>query len=187
MKRVLIVKVTSLGDIVEALPVVADIKRAYPGVEVDWAADEAFAEVVHWSQSVDRVLCAPLRRFKKARSWGETIVKTSSARLRTASSTIAAGHLRRSAQHSESPKRKPLISLHLMGLFLRFRIFRARHFQNERWRLSVEAPYRDDSTISTADESSIAQWRVPALLASLAHHEMAERVRAGKFPRLRPQ
>ena len=71
MKRVLIVKVTSLGDIVEALPVVADIKRAYPGVEVDWAADEAFAEVVHWSQSVDRVLCAPLRRFKKARRWGD--------------------------------------------------------------------------------------------------------------------
>jgi len=71
MKRVLIVKVTSLGDIVQALPVVADIKRAYPGVQVDWAADEAFADVVQWSQSVDRVLCAPLRRFKKARRWGD--------------------------------------------------------------------------------------------------------------------
>ena len=71
MKRVLIVKVTSLGDIVQALPVVADIKRAFPGVEVDWAADEAFAEVVHWSESVDRVLSAPLRRFKKARRWGD--------------------------------------------------------------------------------------------------------------------
>jgi heptosyltransferase-1 len=71
MKRVLIVKVTSLGDIVQALPVVADIKRAYPGVQVDWAADEAFAELVHWSESVDRVLCAPLRRFKKARRWGD--------------------------------------------------------------------------------------------------------------------
>jgi heptosyltransferase-1 len=71
MKRVLIVKVTSLGDIVQALPVVADIKRAYPGVEVDWAADEAFAEMVHWCQAVDRVLCAPLRRFKKARRWSD--------------------------------------------------------------------------------------------------------------------
>jgi heptosyltransferase-1 len=71
MKRILIVKVTSLGDIVEALPVIADIKRAFPGVEVDWAADEAFAEVVHWSQRVDRVLCAPLRRFKKARRWSD--------------------------------------------------------------------------------------------------------------------
>ncbi|CAB3782442.1 lipopolysaccharide heptosyltransferase I [Paraburkholderia fynbosensis] len=71
MKRVLIVKVTSLGDIVQALPVVADIKRAFPGVQVDWAADEAFAELVHWSESVDRVLCAPLRRFKKARNWSD--------------------------------------------------------------------------------------------------------------------
>ncbi|WP_341312899.1 lipopolysaccharide heptosyltransferase I [Paraburkholderia sp. IMGN_8] len=71
MKRVLIVKVTSLGDIVQALPVVADIKRAYPGVQVDWAADEAFAEVVQWSTGVDRVLCAPLRRFKKARRWAD--------------------------------------------------------------------------------------------------------------------
>jgi heptosyltransferase-1 len=71
MKRILIVKVTSLGDIVQALPVIADIKRAFPGVQVDWAADEAFAEVVHWSQAVDRVLCAPLRRFKKARRWAD--------------------------------------------------------------------------------------------------------------------
>jgi heptosyltransferase I len=71
MKRVLIVKVTSLGDIVQALPVVADIKRAFPGVQVDWAADEAFAEVAHWSESLDRVLSAPLRRFKKARHWAD--------------------------------------------------------------------------------------------------------------------
>ena len=71
MKRVLIVKVTSLGDIVQALPVVADIKRAFPGVQVDWAADEAFAEVAQWSENIDRVLYAPLRRFKKARRWAD--------------------------------------------------------------------------------------------------------------------
>ncbi|MCC8401087.1 lipopolysaccharide heptosyltransferase I [Paraburkholderia sp. MMS20-SJTN17] len=71
MKRILIVKVTSLGDIVQALPVVADIKRAFPGVQVDWAADESFAELLRWSKGVDRVLCAPLRRFKKARRWSD--------------------------------------------------------------------------------------------------------------------
>lgn len=69
MKRVLIIKVTSLGDIVEALPVVADIRRRYPTVKVDWAADESFAELLHWNAGVDRVLCAPLRRFKHARKW----------------------------------------------------------------------------------------------------------------------
>ena len=71
MKRVLIVKVTSLGDIVQALPVVADIKRAFPGVQVDWAADEAFAEAAQWCKGIDRVLFAPLRRFKKARRWAD--------------------------------------------------------------------------------------------------------------------
>jgi len=69
MKRILVIKVTSLGDIVEALPVVADIRRAFPGVKVDWAADESFADIVRWNAGVDRVLCAPLRRFKKARRW----------------------------------------------------------------------------------------------------------------------
>ncbi|TAL96317.1 MAG: lipopolysaccharide heptosyltransferase I [Paraburkholderia sp.] len=68
MKRILIVKVTSLSDIIEAQPVVADIKRAFPGVKVDWAADEMFADVARWNAGIDRVLCAPLRRFKKARS-----------------------------------------------------------------------------------------------------------------------
>ncbi|MBV8627822.1 MAG: lipopolysaccharide heptosyltransferase I [Paraburkholderia sp.] len=68
MKRILIVKVTSLGDIVQAQPVVSDIRRAYPGVKVDWAADEMFAEIARWNVGIDRVLCAPLRRFKKART-----------------------------------------------------------------------------------------------------------------------
>jgi heptosyltransferase I len=71
MKRFLIIKVTSLGDIVEALPVVADIQREFPGATVDWASDEAFADIVRWNAGVDRVLCAPLRRFKKTRKWSD--------------------------------------------------------------------------------------------------------------------
>jgi heptosyltransferase I len=71
MKRILVVKVTSLGDVIQAQAVVADLKRAFPGVAVDWACDDAHAEVARWNQSVDRVLCAPLRRFKKARRWSD--------------------------------------------------------------------------------------------------------------------
>jgi heptosyltransferase-1 len=83
MKRVLIVKVTSLGDIVHAQPVVADLHRAFPGVKVDWAADEVFAEIVQWNRGVDRVLCAPLRRFKHARNWSDlTSIASSIAQLR---------------------------------------------------------------------------------------------------------
>lgn len=68
MKRILIVKVTSLGDIVETLPVVSDLQRAFPSAKIDWAADAAFADIIRWNTEVDRVLAAPLRKFKKARS-----------------------------------------------------------------------------------------------------------------------
>lgn len=69
MKRILIVKVTSLGDIVETQPVVSDLRRAFPSAKIDWAADAAFAEIIRWNPAVDRVVSAPLRQFKKARSW----------------------------------------------------------------------------------------------------------------------
>lgn len=71
VKRILIVKVTSLGDVVQTLPVVADLHRAFPGVTVDWAVDESCAEVVRWHPGVSAVLCAPLRRFKKMRNAGD--------------------------------------------------------------------------------------------------------------------
>ncbi|KMQ81180.1 Lipopolysaccharide heptosyltransferase I [Candidatus Burkholderia pumila] len=71
MKRILIVKVTSLGDIVETLPVVADLRRAFLSAKIDWAADAAFADIISWNAGVDRVLSAPLRKFKKAPNWND--------------------------------------------------------------------------------------------------------------------
>ncbi|WP_198027348.1 lipopolysaccharide heptosyltransferase I [Candidatus Paracaedibacter symbiosus] len=71
IKRILIVKVTSLGDVIEAQPVVSDLHRAFPGIKVDWAVDSAFADIVRWNTGVDRVLDAPLRRFKKTRNWSD--------------------------------------------------------------------------------------------------------------------
>jgi len=68
MKRILIVKITSLGDVVLAQPVVADLQRAFPGVVIDWATDAAFAEIPGWNPGVSRVFCAPLRQFKRLRN-----------------------------------------------------------------------------------------------------------------------
>src|ERR1700709_57318 len=71
MKRIVICMVTSLGDIVEARAVVSDLRRAFPSARIDWAADAAFADIIRWNPAVDRVLSAPLRKFKKARSWAD--------------------------------------------------------------------------------------------------------------------
>ena len=34
--RILIVKLSSLGDVIHAMPVVADLRARHPGAHVDW-------------------------------------------------------------------------------------------------------------------------------------------------------
>ncbi len=63
--RVLIVKLSSMGDIVHGLPAVTDAARAIPGIEFDWVADEAFANVPGWHPNVKHVYASAHRRWKK--------------------------------------------------------------------------------------------------------------------------
>lgn len=62
--RILVVKTSSMGDLVHTLPAVTDATRAYPNLVVDWVCEPAFAEVPHWHPSVRDVLQIPLRRWK---------------------------------------------------------------------------------------------------------------------------
>lgn len=64
--RVLIVKTSSLGDIVHALPVATDIARALPGVAVDWVAEAPFAALPALHPAVARVVPVALRRWRRA-------------------------------------------------------------------------------------------------------------------------
>lgn len=66
--RVLIVKLTSMGDLVQALPALTDARRAVPDIEFDWAVDEAFAEIPGWHPAVDRTLLTAHRRWRTWRS-----------------------------------------------------------------------------------------------------------------------
>jgi lipopolysaccharide heptosyltransferase I len=63
--RVLVVKTSSLGDIVHTLPALTDAKRAYPNIVFDWLTEEAFAEVPHWHPAVAQVIPVALRRWRK--------------------------------------------------------------------------------------------------------------------------
>ncbi len=64
--RVLIVKVSSLGDIIHTLPAVTDAKRAYPKLVFDWVVEENFTEVPAWHPAVDRVIPVAIRRWRKS-------------------------------------------------------------------------------------------------------------------------
>jgi lipopolysaccharide heptosyltransferase I len=50
--RILIVRMSALGDIVHALPVLAAIRGAYPAVEVDWLADRKYAGVLEFVDGI---------------------------------------------------------------------------------------------------------------------------------------
>lgn len=65
--RILIVKLSSLGDVVQTLPVVHDIHARFPGAAVDWVVEEAFAPLLRQAPTIARVLPLAQRRWRKAR------------------------------------------------------------------------------------------------------------------------
>jgi heptosyltransferase-1 len=61
---VLIIKTSSLGDVLHTLPAVSDAASRLPGVRFDWVVEEAFREVPAWHAAVDEVIPVALRRWK---------------------------------------------------------------------------------------------------------------------------
>lgn len=63
--KVLIVKTSSMGDLVHTLPVARDMARAVPGVRIDWLSEESFADIPGLSPHVSRVYRTAFRRWRK--------------------------------------------------------------------------------------------------------------------------
>jgi heptosyltransferase-1 len=65
--NLLIVKLSSLGDVVQTLPVLHDVRSRFPGAAIDWAVEEGFADLVRRAQGVRRVLPVAQRRWRRDR------------------------------------------------------------------------------------------------------------------------
>ena len=63
--RVLIVKTTSMGDVVHALPAISDIRRARPGIVIDWLVEAPFAAIPRMHPAVQRVIPVAWRKWRK--------------------------------------------------------------------------------------------------------------------------
>jgi len=63
--RILLVKTSSLGDIIHTLPALTDAQHHYPDLQCDWVVEEAFAEIPAWHPAVNRVIPVALRRWRK--------------------------------------------------------------------------------------------------------------------------
>ena len=82
MKKILIIRLSSLGDIIHTFPMVYDIKNNVPGCQIDWLVDEAFVDVVKLCPNVNNIVTVPLRKWKKNKlqvvfnflSWKKSII-----------------------------------------------------------------------------------------------------------------
>jgi heptosyltransferase-1 len=64
--NILIVKLSSLGDVVHAMPAVQDIRRALPQANIDWVVERSFAPLAQRCAGLRRVIPCELRRWRKA-------------------------------------------------------------------------------------------------------------------------
>ena len=65
-RQVLVVKLSSLGDVVHAMPAVQDLRDAFPEVQIDWVVERGFAPLVQRCEGVHRVIPCELRKWRKS-------------------------------------------------------------------------------------------------------------------------
>ena len=63
--KILVVRLSSLGDVLHLFPAISDLRRRFPDAEIHWLVEPAFAQLVSWHAAVDKVIEAPLRSHKK--------------------------------------------------------------------------------------------------------------------------
>lgn len=66
--RLLIVKTSSMGDIIHSFPMITDLRRHWPEAEIDWLAEESFMALPVLHPAVRNVLSVALRRWRR-RPW----------------------------------------------------------------------------------------------------------------------
>lgn len=71
--RILVVKLSSLGDVVHSMPAVQDMRAALPNARIDWVVERGFAPLVRRCQGVGSVIECELRRWRKAPFTAQTL------------------------------------------------------------------------------------------------------------------
>ena len=63
--KILIVKLSSLGDILHLFPAISDLRQKFPRADLHWLTESAFAEVAGWHSAINKVIPVALRAHKK--------------------------------------------------------------------------------------------------------------------------
>ncbi len=64
--NVLVIKLSSIGDIVHAMPAIAAFRHAVPDASISWAVESSSAEILRGSPLIDRLIEVDTRSVRKA-------------------------------------------------------------------------------------------------------------------------
>lgn len=65
MKKIAIIKLSAMGDIIHAMTTLQFIKKRYPNLKIDWFVESAFSEVLRNSPDIDNIIELNLKSIKK--------------------------------------------------------------------------------------------------------------------------
>lgn len=71
--KILIVKLSSIGDIVHTLPTLAAIRNALPNAEISWAAEKSAAEILRGNLLLNNLIEVDTRSLRKGKIIGEIL------------------------------------------------------------------------------------------------------------------
>lgn len=63
--KVLLIKTSSMGDLIHTLPALTDAGKAIPEIEFDWVSEQSFREIPNWHARVRRVIPIQLRKWRR--------------------------------------------------------------------------------------------------------------------------
>ncbi|QKS27842.1 MAG: lipopolysaccharide heptosyltransferase I [Candidatus Accumulibacter similis] len=63
--HILLLKTSSLGDVIHNLPVVSDLRRSFPEAAIDWCVEENFADIPRLHPAVGEVIPIAIRRWRR--------------------------------------------------------------------------------------------------------------------------
>jgi len=63
--RILLIKMSSMGDVFHTFPALSDAQNNLPGLVIDWVVEKSFAEIPKWHPVVDKVYPIELRKWRK--------------------------------------------------------------------------------------------------------------------------
>ena len=74
--NIIIIRLSSIGDIFHTFTILPDIRSKYPNANIDWLVDENFKDIAELSPLIDNVISIPLKKWKKDKfSWLSNIIK----------------------------------------------------------------------------------------------------------------